>query len=224
MLHVGMASDACQAQGELASCVEREENERLELAHLERLKRELDTQMEAEQKRKEEELEPKIQQLRANNQEVREEISHQKALVEKYEREKKELVDRYDKMNRDRIELDNQILNSKLEMGKIKSEPEKHRFVWHVFSSDVISKQADVVQTALQTLKTQVDKLGTHLVELDNELNNHTKKKKVSCHRPFLISVTGGCRPSLSALRCPGQPSQCHRLEGERMSSHHQGL
>lgn len=69
--------------------------------------------------------------------------------------------------------MDNGVIKIKQEFSKIKADPEKYR------------KQADVSQTALKTLKIEADRLNTFIIELDSELNNQARKRKV----PYYLNL-----------------------------------
>lgn len=66
---------------------------------------------------------------------MKDEMAHQKVLIEKQEKEKKDNTIKMERMTKQKLELDANLNTLKQELLKIKMDPEKYRFRLHHFLS-----------------------------------------------------------------------------------------
>jgi serine protease inhibitor ecotin len=62
---------------------------------------------------------------------MKDEMAHQKVLIEKQEKEKKENMIKMERMAKQKLELDANLNTLKQELLRIKMDPEKYRFGLH---------------------------------------------------------------------------------------------
>ncbi len=174
-----LKKDLLKIQSEVTLCNEREEAERSDIIALEKGKKELEEKVEAERKRKIEELQPVIQQLQAETAQMKEEILKQKTLAEKEIEERQKAFEKIDRLQKERYEQDIELAKLKQHYSKIKNDPEKYK------------KQAEVSKTAMKTLEVEYPsflllvltylkalRLETQYKELETEAQTQARKTK----------------------------------------------
>jgi predicted nucleic acid-binding Zn-ribbon protein len=106
-------------------------------------------------------------------------------LTEKLENDKKELNDRIMNLEREMDALRHLYDSYISDLTKLKAEPEKHKYI--IFNILILMgllylyrKQADVVHSALKTIKAEDERMRNYIIELETELNNQSRRIKAN--------------------------------------------
>eukprot|EP00741_Cyanophora_paradoxa_P004850 tig00000836_g4705.t1 len=143
---VKLRGELAKAEGELAICEEREQMLRLEQQELNRLKTEAEGDLAAKRKAYAEMLEPQINAINAQIDEVKKDTEKLRQAGVKLGKEQQEANQRIEQLGQHKAQLAEERAESLDLLTKLRTEPEK------------IKKQADVVATAYQNLQIEANK------------------------------------------------------------------
>jgi hypothetical protein len=156
-----------KAVKELEDCKEHDSMHTYTLAEVQREYQEQQRRLENLQKENNDMVQPEIQRVDDEIDELTKEFSRQELATTQEKRKKQDFIERREKLMVESEKLDEMKMDSKHTLQKIRSDPDR------------IRKQADVVERAAENLHAENKRLREKIEQADAELLNQQKNRKV---------------------------------------------